>query len=96
MATGETCEPNEECKYFPDCFESTHHLFYPERDYRTPLERLFRSLDENKVELCRSKHDQLHAEQDPPLRPTREEMLQALSGSMIYISCTKRKQIYGE
>lgn len=90
------CEPNDACKYAPHCFTSIHHLYWPARDYTTPLERLYRSLDENKIEMCREVHDRLHALEQPPEKPTREEMLHELGYAMIYISTTKRKQIYGE
>lgn len=90
------CEQNDACKYYPNCYEDTHHLLYPSADYTTPLERLYRSLDDNKVEMCRQQHDELHRTQQPPEKPTREEMLHEIGSAMIYISTTKRKQIYGE
>ncbi len=90
------CQPNPGCKYYPNCYTDTHHLLYPSNSYVTPLERLYRSLEENTVELCRSEHDAVHATQEPPAKPTREAMIQALGSSMVYISVTKRKQIYGE
>lgn len=72
-------ENRESCPYqYSGCFEDTHHLMWPKRDYKTPVERRYRELPENKVQLCRDLHDLEHY-QEPPEKPSREEMLGALS-----------------
>lgn len=72
----------ESCPYAetkPGCYSDTHHLYYPRANYRTQLEKQFRELAVNKEQLCRYEHDQVHAENEPPLKPTREQMLGALA-----------------
>lgn len=74
-----TCEnANPECKYAPRCYSDEHHLAWPRSDYRTKVERDFRNLSINKVQICRAEHDELHLE-EPPTKPTRDEMLGALA-----------------
>lgn len=90
------CGDNPECGYYPRCYEDTHHLYFPDRNYITPLEKVFRGLPENQVDMCREEHDTLHATTSPPDMPTRDEMLIALEGTMSYISSTQRRQIYGK
>lgn len=76
------CTPTEECRYYP-CFTDTHHLYYPRRRYKTQVEREFRNLPENKVEMCRAAHTELHATEQIPKKPGRDEMLQAIAAHMI-------------
>jgi hypothetical protein len=54
------------------------HIYYPKKEYRTALEREFRNLPENIVLRCICKHRRRHAEEAPPLKPPREEMLRAI------------------
>jgi hypothetical protein len=61
------------------CFEDIHHEFWPKRHYQTPLEKEFRELDENKVQMCRWEHEDLHRYEQPPEKPSREEMINALA-----------------
>lgn len=80
MAKSECFNENPECKYYEQgCHASTHHLYYPRRNYRNSLERQFRELPENKVQLCRSEHDELHLNEDPPDKPSRAVMLGAIA-----------------
>ena len=78
---GECPNPRPDCKYaeLGGCFSDTHHLFYPRRDYRRPTERDFRELPENKEQLCRAEHDERHATELPPEKPSRVEMLGAIA-----------------
>lgn len=88
------CEPTPECKYYPNCYQDVHHEAWPEREYLTTLERVYRDMPENQVFMCRAEHDNTHADQSPPEKPSREEMLRAIAGSMLYISSTKRKKLF--
>lgn len=77
---------NEECKYFsgPDgCHASTHHLLYPRGQYRTALEKEYRELPSHKVQMCRQEHDELHATEQPPTKPPRDEMLRAIASQAL-------------
>lgn len=77
---GECPNPRPDCKYAREgCFADTHHDFYPRSDYRTPTEKRFRELPENKELLCRAEHDERHATEAPPQKPPREVMLGALA-----------------
>lgn len=56
-----------------------HHLYYPRRGYRRPIEREFRNLEENKVFMCRNLHNMEHALLPPPDKPTLEEMAETIN-----------------
>lgn len=56
-----------------------HHLYYPANQYATPLEKAFRELAMNRIQLCICEHDQLHSEMLPPKKPPVAEMLVALT-----------------
>ena len=46
------------CPYFETgCYADTHHTLWPRPDYTTPLERTYRELPENKIQLCRFQHE---------------------------------------
>lgn len=60
----------------------THHLFYPRRAYRSGVEKRFRRLAINVVEMCVNDHRELHATQEPPVKPSRDEMLEALNANL--------------
>jgi len=72
-----------ECRYWKNkhgCRQNTHHLYYPKNDYTTPVEKEFRELQDNKVVLCMVEHDQLHKIEQPPMKPSRDEMLMVING----------------
>lgn len=75
-------EANEECKYFP-CYMDEHHLYWPRKNYKSGVERAFRNLPENRQMLCRAEHDEVHATEPIPKKPSRNEMLQALASVAI-------------
>lgn len=77
------CNPSPECKYFGHCFEDVDHIYWPRRNYKTSIERSFRELDENKQVICRALHDERHATEQPPKKPSRDEMLQAIAARVI-------------
>jgi len=71
------CDPLYECRvgqFARGCFEDVHHKFWPKREYTTSLEKEFRELDINKVLGCRALHNELHAVEPPPNKPSRETM----------------------
>ena len=57
---------------------TVHHLYWPRRDYQTELERRFRTLPWNKVEMPALAHELLHRCSLPPRKPPMEEMLAAV------------------
>lgn len=83
---GEGCPfESPSCKYFDGvgCFTDRHHVFYPRTDYRSPVEKSFRNLPENVVDLPRCEHDELHATEEPPLKPSLEVMREAVNASRL-------------
>lgn len=66
------CNPSQECKIWPNCFMDTHHMYYPKSLYKTDAEKLFRNLAGNTMRICRALHDDLHANERPPEKPSRE------------------------
>lgn len=64
-------------------FTDWHHRYWPRREYRDPVEQEFRDLDENGVRLCRNEHNIIHETQEPPEKPTREEMIQAIARTVL-------------
>lgn len=69
---------NEECKYYPDCHLSEHHI-YPRRTADTPLKKKFGNMAINKVVCCRNIHDLLDTF-PPPSYPSTERMRNKLYG----------------
>lgn len=72
------CEPNPDCKYFNSdigCHTDTHHLWSPRSEYKTSVEKQFRRLACNVMEMCRVEHEELHAVQPHPEKPPRSYML---------------------
>lgn len=86
MARGK-CSPEqrEHCPLMQH-FSDEHHLFFPKRDYQTRVERDFRELPENKAQLCRYEHNQIHATGVIPEKPSRGDMIQAIAQSVIELS----------
>lgn len=79
-------EPQEGCRYAgrKTCMLTTHHLYWPRREYSTPVEEAFRELPENKERLSRCDHDELHRNEFPPIKPNLLQMLQALNKEQEY------------
>lgn len=63
------------------CKSNTHHLFWPRRIYKTALEREFRELPENKVQMCKWEHLDLHEFTFPPQKPNHRDMIKAIMES---------------
>lgn len=60
---------------------NVHHRWWPKRDYKTPLEKAFRELPENKVRMRVDDHRKLHATTEPPKKPSIESMRLAVQRS---------------
>lgn len=54
-----------------------HHLFWPRADYRTTVEKRFRR--EFQMPINRGVHNEVHANIEPPIKPSRATMLGYLS-----------------
>lgn len=67
-------------------FADTHHLAYPKKKYRGQLEKTYRELPINKVQLCRYEHQEIHALDLNPPKPSRAEMLSAIASQLIRMS----------
>lgn len=52
-----------------ECFVDTHHKYFPRRWYTTEAGIEFRNLPENKEDLCRNEHNELHRVTPPPRKP---------------------------
>ena len=73
--------PREDCRFYPNCDPTNrHHLYWPSGEYKSGVEKRFRQLGENIVEMCRDEHVDLHATTQPPDKPSRNEMLEVLNG----------------
>jgi hypothetical protein len=72
--------PREGCPYVDagTCHLSEHHEYYPANEYKSELEKAFRTLPMNIVELRRCDHDDVHRTQEPPEKPRVEEMAKAI------------------
>lgn len=84
------CDPNRECRLRDTigCFEDVDHEYWPSRQYRTPIEKQFRQLDENKTLICRDMHNERHATELPPPKPDRDVMIEAVRRSMAGLALT--------
>lgn len=70
------CDPTIPCKYRTkgQCFEDIDHIYGPRDEYRTKLERAFRNHVLNKILRCRQDHENRHATEPFPQKPTVKEM----------------------
>ena len=57
------------------CFSDEHHLFFPKFDYRDIMSAEFRNLPENKEQICRWDHDERHANEPIPDKPSKSTCL---------------------
>jgi hypothetical protein len=60
-------------------FSDTHHRYFEAKNYATGVAKVFRELPENKEQLCRFEHNELHATTAPPIKPERAFMIQAIA-----------------
>lgn len=71
------CPSRPDCKYFNTelgCHTDRHHIWNPASEYKTRIEKKFRALPFNVIELCRVEHETLHLAPPPP-KPPRSFML---------------------
>lgn len=82
---GTPCDESVPCglRETTGCFEDVHHKYFPRRSYRTPLEKEFRELPENKVVICRQLHNDEHATIEPPDKPPISEMRQRVNSARL-------------
>lgn len=64
-------------------YSDTHHTYYPRNIYNTAIEKAFRELPDNKEQLCRCEHSDIHATELPPEKPSVSEMRAALGNAAI-------------
>ena len=108
---------NEQCKYYDNantghfdteafqtdngCFSDTHHIYWRET-YENDLDALYGNLPENLTQMCRSDHDELHANMEAPELPSREEklgrvILALLNNELnLHFSVRKQKKLFGQ
>lgn len=95
---GECPNPRPDCPYSGECFSDEHHLYFPRVDYHDIMGTEFRNLPENKEQICRWDHQERHEVEEPPEKPSREQMLGALATALsegrIHLSKNKRKKLY--
>lgn len=76
---------NEGCRFYETelgCVQNEHHLYWPKQRYTGSVERQFRQLPENRVDMCMAEHAELHATEQPPKKPSRAAMLVAIQGAL--------------
>lgn len=76
------CPPNPDCPFFNSdrgCEQDKHHLWYPKREYKTGLEKRFRNLSCNVINMCMYQHQQLHLTEQPPVKPDIEVMRKVIN-----------------
>jgi hypothetical protein len=74
------CTPEQRAACpLPEHFTDEHHDYFPRRAYMGKLATTFRNLPENKQQLCRNEHNEIHATQRPPLKPDVQDMLAAIA-----------------
>lgn len=94
MSRGPCNENYEGCPYVDEgCYSDVHHLYWPSTDYTSKIDRKFRNLPANKERVCRFAHDLIHLTQDPPEKPYREDMSDAIIESGVSISRALRRAI---
>jgi len=57
---------------------STHHIYYPRRDYPKGVERKYRNLPSNKIALPILVHQVMHTDESAPLKPKITTMKKAI------------------
>ena len=77
---------NEACRFYETeqgCVANTDHYYWPKKRYTSAIERQFRNLPENKEQRCLAEHLERHATEQPPAKPSREQMIQAIASHMV-------------
>ena len=78
------CDPDRECPLREEdkCKEDVHHKYWPRRNYKGQVAKQFRNLDENKELTCRDRHNEIHATERTPRKPSNQEMIVVIAGSL--------------
>jgi hypothetical protein len=87
-----TPEQKERCP-LSQHYSDTHHTKYPASAYRQPVERAFRNLPENLEQMCRYEHNELHANEEPPEKPSIQFMAEAVLRAEVHQSTKVARQI---
>ena len=80
-----TPEQQAECT-LKRCFTDQDHYYWPASDYKTPVERAFRNLPENIEEKCRFEHNERHANEEPPVKPSIQYMAESILRAEVHMS----------
>lgn len=75
---GECPDPKPECKYFPDCFSDTDHIYGRAKGLGR-IARQFTELPECKRQICRQEHDEINATYVHLPLPSLDVMKEALN-----------------
>ena len=75
------------------CREDVHHYVFPRSQYKSGIAREYRELDENKVRICREEHEEIHATERPPERPSNAEMREAVLLSKLAETAMKEEYV---
>lgn len=90
------CNPTEECKYYPRCYEDVHHI-YGRALAQTAIQQVFGELDQSKRLNCRAFHEQDERENGWQPYPDEGTMIQAISSAIesgeLHISKRQAKKI---
>lgn len=71
-----------------------HHRCFPKKEYSgNVIERRFRVLPQNMVDMYEETHSNFHKHNPPPKKPTFEEMFEAVLSDEIERERRKRSQI---
>lgn len=62
-----------------ECYTDIHHRYWPSSKYKSRVEKEFRQLEVNKVDICRWLHNTIHATEGPPVHPTVEAMRRVIN-----------------
>lgn len=77
---GECPDPDPDCKYYPDCFSDSHHI-YPKEAFSVGIAKRFSRLGENIIQICRMQHEEIHATGSVPPPPSIEYMKERLAAN---------------
>lgn len=62
-----------------ECYQDVHHLWYPANEYKTKIEKTFRRLGSQTVQMCRYLHNTEHAIWIRTKKPTVSFMREAIT-----------------
>ena len=74
-------------------FKNTQHIYRPESDYQTDLEKRFRNLGENTIEMCAFKHCIDDTTLPEPEKPSEEYMRWRIEQSRVHPSVRLKEML---